>query len=720
MRISVGVIGTGAMGKNHVRVLSELNDKYRLVGVYDTNRERAAGIAREFETQAFSSLEQLVQSVDAAIVAVPVSSHYEIARYCLENGVHVLIEKPMTSTIDEGEALKSIAREKGLKIQVGHIELFNPTIIVTGRTALPQGNEEWLHIPEDQFDQYRTKFFLEKKLENPSLTPILIKQELEKIKGAAALYHNLQAVKEAGYNFHYLRCDVADRSSVRKLAAEIRAKFGEVTGIVNGAGLPSFGKVPKKPEEHSLTVVRVKANGFYNLYREFSDQPLKFFASIGSISGRFGMYWQVDYAGGADIIVRMSYQLFRKRPELRSFVMGWTAWDEVGMATDPQVQKIQKEQRGLEFIGTGEGIQRFLTEITYGGDHPEVLYYGSLGTNHPLGQMDRLDDAGRNVIVHYGKHGEITDRIKYPLLQRVKNASSDLLEVQKDLTIQEDIYLKDHLVEGKYVYAGVMHVEAFSELGMLMNQINIEDSHLVGTRIHSVEFTKFVKYFEGSPLTLDMKAIVTARDNAHKEIKAEVRSDFYNRQGKLLEKDRLHSSGYVVFEEERPAARKADVDVMKVINESEPMDIERFYARTESYISFGPTFRCLDYVGYVSDDIIVGQVTVPDDRQIFSYTGNADTIISPITIDNIGRCMLFNDFHKNGSIIVPKGIGSAVLYRPFKKGEKVYVHCRLLKDEGETVDFHAQVVDEHNQLIFDMMDLSLIRIAKENGDHNLL
>jgi acyl carrier protein len=601
----------------------------------------------------------------------------------------------------------------------GLAEVFNPTIIVTGRTALPEGNEEWLNISDERFAEYSMEFFKIKKRESPDLTPLMIKQELEKIKGAIELYDNIRKAKEFGYNIHYLRCDVSDRNSVRKLAEEIKTRWGKVTGIVNGAGLPSFGKVPKKPEEHSLTVVRVKANGFYNLYREFSDQPLKFFTSIGSISGRFGMDGQVDYAGGADIIVRMSFQMFRQRPELKCFVMGWTAWDEVGMAADLQVQKVQKEQRGLEFISVNEGIQKFLCEIVYGGDYPEVLYYGSLGTNRPLGQMDLLDEAGKNIIAYYGKSGEISDRINYPLLQRVTNMGNSIMEVSKDLNIKEDIYLKDHLVEGKFVYAGVMHVEAFSELGALLNQTSGDDSELVATRIHSVEFNKFVKYFEGSPLTIKLRGEVVEKNRLQKEIKVELSSDFINKQGMLLDKDRLHSSGYVVFERQFPTAKKPDADVIKDVLESKPMNLEKYYDLIGKFIFFGPVFRCLDYVGYVSDDILVGRVTVPDDRQIFSYTAKAETIISPITVDNIGRLMLFNDFHNNGNIIVPRSIGNAVLYRPFRKGEKVYVYCKRLRDNGETVDYKAQVVDENNNLIFEIMNLQLIRIAKEYGDHNL-
>lgn len=130
MTLKIGVIGTGAMGKNHVRALSGLTDRCSLIGIYDTDAEKAVHIAREFATQPFPTLDRLLSAVDAAVVAVPVFAHYQVARRCLEQGVHVLIEKPMTATVEQGEKLGQLVRDKNLKLQVGHIELFNPTIRV--------------------------------------------------------------------------------------------------------------------------------------------------------------------------------------------------------------------------------------------------------------------------------------------------------------------------------------------------------------------------------------------------------------------------------------------------------------------------------------------------------------------------------------------------------------------------------------------------------------
>ncbi|TCS73523.1 Gfo/Idh/MocA family protein [Effusibacillus lacus] len=130
MTLKIGVIGTGVMGKNYIRVLSGLQDRCRLTGVFDIDCKKAAGIAGDYEIQAFSNLAGLLQSVDAAIVAVPVFDHYQVAKQCLENGIHILVEKPITATVEQGERLRELARDKNRKLQVGHIELFNPTIRV--------------------------------------------------------------------------------------------------------------------------------------------------------------------------------------------------------------------------------------------------------------------------------------------------------------------------------------------------------------------------------------------------------------------------------------------------------------------------------------------------------------------------------------------------------------------------------------------------------------
>lgn len=126
-KLNVGVVGVGHLGSNHARIYSEL-ENITLTGVCDTNREVAESIAKAYRTEYFTDYKDMFGKVDAVSIASPTSLHYKIAKDFLEAGIHVLIEKPITKTLEEVDALLEIQKNKNLIIQVGHIERFNPAI----------------------------------------------------------------------------------------------------------------------------------------------------------------------------------------------------------------------------------------------------------------------------------------------------------------------------------------------------------------------------------------------------------------------------------------------------------------------------------------------------------------------------------------------------------------------------------------------------------------
>jgi len=127
MSVKVGVVGVGAIGRNHARLYSELPTA-DLVGVYDADQERARAVAEEFGTEAAPSLEALIERVDAASVSTPTVTHREMATDLLGAGKHVLVEKPISDSVDDAKAMIDLANELGLIMQVGHIERFNPVM----------------------------------------------------------------------------------------------------------------------------------------------------------------------------------------------------------------------------------------------------------------------------------------------------------------------------------------------------------------------------------------------------------------------------------------------------------------------------------------------------------------------------------------------------------------------------------------------------------------
>jgi predicted dehydrogenase len=127
-KLRAAVIGVGYLGRFHAQKYASLED-VDLVGVVDASRERAEEVAAEVGTAAFTDYHQLLDSVDVVSIVVPTQYHYPVARECLEAGCHILLEKPITQTVEEADHLIRLAEDRGLVFQVGHLERFNPAVL---------------------------------------------------------------------------------------------------------------------------------------------------------------------------------------------------------------------------------------------------------------------------------------------------------------------------------------------------------------------------------------------------------------------------------------------------------------------------------------------------------------------------------------------------------------------------------------------------------------
>ncbi len=125
--IRVGVIGVGAIGRNHARCLAEIGH-CKLTAVFDRDEKLAQQLAEEYQTVAAGSLDEFIDLVDAATVAAPTSLHLELSSALLRAGKHVLVEKPITDNIEDARSLVALANAQKRILQVGHIERFNPVL----------------------------------------------------------------------------------------------------------------------------------------------------------------------------------------------------------------------------------------------------------------------------------------------------------------------------------------------------------------------------------------------------------------------------------------------------------------------------------------------------------------------------------------------------------------------------------------------------------------
>lgn len=142
MPVKVGMVGAGSMGSNHLRVLSDFDAKRaQLVGIAEPVQAVREKAVNRFRVAAFEQYQQMIEETkpDLVVVAVPTNLHFEVANYALDTGHHVLVEKPIATTLEEAETLIQLAKRRSVHLAVGHVERFNPAVMAL-KQLLAQGD----------------------------------------------------------------------------------------------------------------------------------------------------------------------------------------------------------------------------------------------------------------------------------------------------------------------------------------------------------------------------------------------------------------------------------------------------------------------------------------------------------------------------------------------------------------------------------------------------
>lgn len=127
--LKIGVLGTGHLGKIHLKCIQLAQETYELVGFFDPDDKTAQQIVETFGIKRFEHFDDLLEAVDVVDIVTPTTTHFALASQAIRAGKHIFIEKPLTRTIEEAEALVALSHQHGVKVQVGHVERFNPALL---------------------------------------------------------------------------------------------------------------------------------------------------------------------------------------------------------------------------------------------------------------------------------------------------------------------------------------------------------------------------------------------------------------------------------------------------------------------------------------------------------------------------------------------------------------------------------------------------------------
>ncbi|MDX1939346.1 MAG: Gfo/Idh/MocA family oxidoreductase [Saprospiraceae bacterium] len=134
--LKIGVLGAGHLGKIHLKCIQLASDTYKLVGFYDPDDRTAQQAIETYKIKRFDTMEDLFAAVDVVDIVTPTTTHFAVASLAMRAGKHIFIEKPLTRTLNEAEELVRISKEYNVKVQVGHVERFNPALLALEDMAL--------------------------------------------------------------------------------------------------------------------------------------------------------------------------------------------------------------------------------------------------------------------------------------------------------------------------------------------------------------------------------------------------------------------------------------------------------------------------------------------------------------------------------------------------------------------------------------------------------
>lgn len=575
---------------------------------------------------------------------------------------------------------------------------------------------EWLELTDEQWRGAQAQVMRWSKQRHPSWSVTDLKAEYERIGHIRLLIVNLRDAQSRCPRIHYMTCDVADPIQVEQTMRRVRAEIGPICGVVHGAGLESFGRLPGKQLARTMRAIEVKARGFQNLLRSTVSDELLSFCSFGSISGRFGMDGQADYTAGAALLSALSHTVTASRalnPRRLPFVtMEWSAWDGVGMAMHPEVIRVQAGTRGMTYIPTWAGVRLFVDELELGTANPEVLYFGEIGANRPKGQFAALDDDLTMRRAARAERRIIDERPVFPMIDTVTRGDESHVTACRTLSFTRDKYLPDHRVKGLTTFPGVMHLETQLETAGLF-----VGNRSFGVEVEKLTLSTFLKCRDNDKVDI----AVHARKVAPDVIETELTSVFRLPSGAVLDPNRKQSSARVRLLPELPTPTARPWDVATLFDGGiGEIDVDRYYGKTGDFISFGETFRYLRRARLMSERLIVGELFVNAVPGLFSDVANPHFLSNPILIDNVGRLALMRQMQYHGQHIVPTEITGARQYRQPQVRETVYGRIEVLEDFTDGICVHLEIADANGVLICEADRVRLTAVGSYAGDTNVL
>ncbi len=514
--------------------------------------------------------------------------------------------------------------------------------------------------------------------------PLEIKNALDRLIRVRQSLENIETLKSMGVSVEYNCVDVTDYEAVKGVVD----KYEKIDGIFHAAGMEMSQFIPRKELNAFELVVDVKVKGMQNLLKAARDRDYRYFFTFSSVTARFGNEGQVDYTSANDFIGKTLFCQKQLNPDKIYKVYAWTAWDGVGMATNPTVKKVL-EERGIKFLPLDQGVKFFMADLL-DSNETEMVFSG-LDYSFDLDGL--LGDPGI---------------VKFPFLDDIVEQNDKSITYSRVLDLERDLFLHDHTMGDVPLFLGSTGIETMAQCAQSMPGNN---GRLVEVLDFSIPYG--IKLLKGRPKEL----LITAEKEPDNIYSCTISSQFKNPRGVAMGDPTLHYQGRYRFEDKQLKGKKITIPAFTPVKYDG--DVDTLVYNPKRLFMFG-LFKTIVDVNSFDGRTLITTIKDSCENEFFKGNKHPDFVAAPVFVDAMFQTGGLLEFFTTNRTVLPFRIESAKFYLAAEKHEEYYCITEKINSGRETNSYNLQLIDKKGNLCVEVSNFEMVKINKLAKEDRIL
>jgi acyl transferase domain-containing protein len=565
---------------------------------------------------------------------------------------------------------------------LGLARRFGLTLHLIGTSPKPQIDPSWRSLSPAGLEQLKTSIM--RQAGANGLAPF---DEWTKVDKALQIDRTLRACAAASVRATYHACDVSDWQQLEKVLEDIRDADGPIRGVLHGAAVIRDARLDRKKIAHVRQTLAAKADATAALMELTREDPLEYFIGFSSVSGRFGIRGQSDYAAANELLCKQIDWFRRDRPDCRSVGVHWHAWGEIGVAVRPELQATFASL-DVKFMPPAEGVEHLIGEIEAGLPDGEVLFIDEalVRQQYPIPIIASLAEieAART-----GQRLDATTAVlspesiaALPLIDRVLNSQPpQQLSVAGTVDPLKDPFLVEHRMLDRPFLPLVISMECLAEGARLLHGGSV-------TAIERLEIHNGLLFKRDQPRTLEVGVSARAAD----EFRCQLTSAHHGSDGRLVDAARMLVTASVTL-----ATEPVELEVGAIGDP--PLGWFPMAYPDDGPIYHGPRLRSLKQVAFQYDGGF-GQIVAPAVTELGGCRPGDGWLLPASVLDAaLVTCSTFAYVMFGKRVEIPAGIERLRFGRQPRTGEVCLLRMWFKAQDARTARYNFNLYGDDGQCL---------------------